>query len=66
MKKGQKYQRWRGLHIKKHPLKWFTDRMGECIIGACNKYHLQTLEQCELYFQLQTEIDARFTEYPKG
>jgi len=65
MKKGQKFQRWKGLHIKAHPLSWFVERIGTNIRGACAEYHIESIEQCQLYYEMQSTINARFTEYPR-
>jgi hypothetical protein len=66
MKKGVKYQRWKGLHIKPHQLSWFVDRIGKEIYGACPQpLKIINKEQCETYYNNQYEFEARYTEYPR-
>lgn len=67
MKKGEKFATsgFR-MHLKKHPLKWFTDRIGCVVYGECNPYTIQDVEHCELLYSMQNELDAKFTEYYRG
>lgn len=56
--------KWRGVYMKPHPLKWFTDRIGKTVFIETEQREIKDKEQCKLMFEMQTELNVRYTEFP--